>query len=288
MELKVGSIQGNAPNFRVTLNSDSSIETEGDLNINNQSYIPFGGGASDARQDNCVQGTIRFNTDDNILEYFSGTTWLKMEQGGGSGGSTGFVITDSSVITGSPRGVPTDFIIHQLDSAQTMLAWVSQYGDMSNQNVTDQPKQTLNKDSSTLSALYSGNYFTNSSIYFFNGDGTNDGGDWTIWDFDGANGNGDYDGQGDGLSFFAGENNRAMGSRYISGNNSGLGRIFGFSTSLGWELVYEMYDDNNNNSGDSHRNSSWYNAGSTVSSGNGKYAPYDSSIITHVGFGVWQ
>jgi hypothetical protein len=81
------------------------------------------------------------------------------------------------------------------------------------------------------------------------------------------------------MSFFGGESSASGGS----GGNSSVGRIWGFQPGVGWILLYQL-PLGQGNSGFSHQNSNWWNAGGTVTSGNGKYAAYDSIAITHIGF----
>ena len=75
MELSVATVRGNSPNFRVELNSVSTLSMESELRLNNQSYINLPVGTTAARPANGVQGSIRFNEDLSRIEVFTGSLW---------------------------------------------------------------------------------------------------------------------------------------------------------------------------------------------------------------------
>ena len=56
----------------------------------------------------------------------------------------------------------------------------------------------------------------------------------------------------------------------------------GFNTSTGWTLLFRL----DNSTGLSNNNTIWFNAGSTISSGYGKYSDFDNKSITYLGFVV--
>jgi hypothetical protein len=126
------------------------------------------------------------------------------------------------------------------------------------------------------------NYFTRTGrVRVIDGDGSADGPDWAIFNFDVANGSGDFDGQSGSYAFFGGESSASGGS----GGNSSVGRVWGFDPNAGWTMLYELSLGSGSDGGaHSHQNSAWWNAGGAVGSGRGKRAAYDSTPITHLGF----
>ena len=78
MQLNVGTIQGNSPNFTVTIRDEGTLEMESDLRILGQTYIPLPAGTTSQRTGEAVTGSIRFNTDSNVLECWTGASWLSL------------------------------------------------------------------------------------------------------------------------------------------------------------------------------------------------------------------
>lgn len=76
--LNVSVIRGLSPNFRVTLNEDSTLEMESDIRVNNQSYFPFSTGTTDQRPGDVSVGTLRYNTDYSRWEFFQGSLGWKL------------------------------------------------------------------------------------------------------------------------------------------------------------------------------------------------------------------
>ena len=76
--INVGSIQGNAPNFTVELDSGSRLRMASDLRVNNQQYIPLPFGTEAQRPSNAYPGSIRYNETSAKLEIYTGTTWKNL------------------------------------------------------------------------------------------------------------------------------------------------------------------------------------------------------------------
>ena len=76
MELGVATIRGNSPGFKVTLDSEATLEMSSDLRVNGQNYIPFpGGNGTTDRNPDPIMGSLRFNTDGSYLEIWTGSLW---------------------------------------------------------------------------------------------------------------------------------------------------------------------------------------------------------------------
>lgn len=69
-ELSVGRIQGNSPNFRVSLEKNSELDISSDYNLNNQAYFPVPAGTTNERNTSGRQGSLRYNTETNSLEVY--------------------------------------------------------------------------------------------------------------------------------------------------------------------------------------------------------------------------
>ena len=76
--INVGSIQGNAPNFTVELDSGSRLRMASDLRVNNQQYIPLPLGTEAQRPSYAYPGSIRYNDTSDKLEIYTGTTWKNL------------------------------------------------------------------------------------------------------------------------------------------------------------------------------------------------------------------
>jgi len=136
----------------------------------------------------------------------------------------------------------------------------------------------------TASPIATNNYFTQyNRVQFIAGDGTADASDWAVINFGFANGGNDFDGNSGGYQFFGGESSASGGA---GGVGVTVGRVWGFSATLGWQLLYQLPLGSSSGSAYNHTNGSWFASGTTVSTGNGKRSDYDTLVITHVGFSV--
>jgi hypothetical protein len=140
----------------------------------------------------------------------------------------------------------------------------------------------------TASPITTSNYFTQGSgVRFIIGDGSSDPPDWAVITFVSGNGTGDFDGaaQGAGAAWFGSESGTNGGSH---GNTVSRGRVWGFSTSLGWVLLYVL--DLPGGGTYNHTNGGWFTIGGTLVTGAatvlGKRTEYDNLSITHMGFSV--
>jgi hypothetical protein len=171
---------------------------------------------------------------------------------------------------------------------RTLLNLLQSYGvDQNSSNNGSGP--WLNSFSGNIpyvaSPIANNDYFTRQNrVRIIDGDGSPfDGGDWVVFNFDVANGPfQDFDGYGNSISFFGGENSYSGGYGGLS--SIFFGKIWGFSPAVGWTLLYAM--SLGPNSTFSHYNPNWWTSGGTVTSGDGKRAEYDSLEITHLGFSV--
>jgi hypothetical protein len=202
--------------------------------------------------------------------------------GGIIGGSTQSIeniqpIVDTSALAFSYVAIP--------GGQRTLLNLLQSYG-VNEFSQNDGSTQWNNSFSGDL--LYVANpittidYFSRTNrAQIVKGDGSNDSFDWTVFYFDVEDNVSDYDGRAGSLSFFGGEYYPSGG---LGGHGVNTGRIWGFSSSKGWTLLYQLPlgSDQSFN----HQNTNWWNAGNTVTGGNGKRSEYDSLQITHIGFSV--
>jgi hypothetical protein len=205
--------------------------------------------------------------------------------GGGGGGGTTFSLTDIGPITGVSS---TAFSYVAMPGApRTLLNYITSFGVNGNSN--NDASSNWNNAYATLnyaaSPITSASYFTQfNRVRVIDGDGSFDSPDWAVFNFGIANGSGDYDGTADINAFFGGEIT-ASGGR--GGSGSTIGRIWGFNTTVGWILLYQLPLGSSSGSAFNHTNGSWFNSGgSLVTSGNGKRTEYDTASITHIGFSV--
>jgi len=127
------------------------------------------------------------------------------------------------------------------------------------------------------------NYFTRSGrVRVIDGDGSSDGPDWAIFNFDVANGSGDFDGRSNDYAFFGGENTASGGSGGLGEVTTGT--IWGWNNAR-WILLYAL-PLGSDQGGYSHQNTNWWTSGNTVNSGLGKYAAYDNTVVSRLGFAV--
>ena len=73
MELRVGSLQGNSPNFRVTI--DDTLIVRGSFNISQQQYMPVPSGTQAQRPAKSAEGSLYFNTTDTKMQIYAKNEW---------------------------------------------------------------------------------------------------------------------------------------------------------------------------------------------------------------------
>ena len=74
MQVNVGTVQGNSPNFRVSVKDDTTLKMDSDLRVNNQQYIPFPAGGTDSRPTEAIPAALYFDTTINSFVVFDGST----------------------------------------------------------------------------------------------------------------------------------------------------------------------------------------------------------------------
>lgn len=169
---------------------------------------------------------------------------------------------------------------------QNYIASFGVVGTSSNNGTTNWNNSYSGLLSYTDSPIITNNYFTQRpGVNIIQGDGTNDGPDWTVFRFNG--GTSDFDGGAStaGNAYFGSENTTNGAS---NGSTVTRGRIWGFSTVVGWTLLYTL--DLPGTGTYNHSNGSWFTTGGTLVTGAytvlGKRAEYDTLSITHMGFSV--
>tara|TARA_S200000501_G_scaffold373986_1_gene422501 strand:- start:386 stop:619 length:234 start_codon:yes stop_codon:yes gene_type:complete len=73
MELRVGSLQGNSPNFRVTI--DDTLIVRGDFNLSQQQYMPVPFGTQTQRPAVSAEGSLYWNTTDTKMQIYANSEW---------------------------------------------------------------------------------------------------------------------------------------------------------------------------------------------------------------------
>ena len=73
MELRVGSLQGYSPNFRVTI--DDTLIVRGSFNISQQQYMPVPSGTQAQRPAKSAEGSLYFNTTDTKMQIYPKNEW---------------------------------------------------------------------------------------------------------------------------------------------------------------------------------------------------------------------
>jgi hypothetical protein len=184
-----------------------------------------------------------------------------------------------------PSGDPLAFsFILMPGGARTLLNYIQGFGvNQSSSNTgTGSWLTSFSGDIPFISSPIANTvYFTNRGrVRIIDGDGTNTANDWAMFNFGVANGNGDFNFQGQ--SFFGGASTR-------SGGNGGLGlttgQIWGFSTTNNWVLLYQL-PVTAAVSTFARTNANWFSSGGTVASGDGKRSAYDTESIILLGFTV--
>ena len=184
-------------------------------------------------------------------------------------------ITDTSAAAFSYFAMPS--------GPRTMLNYITSFGvdqSSSNDNSGSWPGG-YDSITATATPITTNNYFDSGNVDIIKGDGSNDSGDWVIFYFKG--GLGDFDGNysAGGSAWLAGEN---TASGATNGGSVTVGRVWGYERSTGWNLLYLLTPLSGN--GQNKNQSNWWNSGTTVTSGAGKYTAYDNLNITHFGFSV--
>lgn len=223
---------------------------------------------------------IRFpNTSGSIL-----TTSSAVEINDTTTGSTEplAVLTDYAAITSTSALAFSYFPV--ISGPRTLLNWVSSYGitgSSSNTASTSWNNSFSGAITATATPITTNNYFDSGTLKLIQGDGTADGLDWVVFYFKGPLG--DFDGYSNssGAAWFGGESSYSGSS---NGNTVTVGRIWGWNSTVGWTLLYQMplAGDSTYN----HTNGNYFTSGGTVSSGNGKRSDYDNLNIEYVGFSV--
>ena len=169
---------------------------------------------------------------------------------------------------------------------RTFLNYITSFGitgSSSNTGSTTWNNSYSGSITYAASPITTNNYFTQfNRVLFIVGDGTADSLDWVVMNFGVQNVNADYDGTASTNKYFGGENTASGGSGGISGTPTG--RLWGFNTDLGWQLLYQLPLGAGSGNGNNHTNGGWFTVGTPVTSGRGKRAAYNTYSITHVGF----
>lgn len=81
-KLNVGNLEGNFPNYRVTLHEDSELGVGSQLIIQNQQYMPLPSNTQNYHDNatygarGAVKGAIRWNTTTEDIEVYDGSVWV--------------------------------------------------------------------------------------------------------------------------------------------------------------------------------------------------------------------
>jgi hypothetical protein len=173
-------------------------------------------------------------------------------------------------------------------SPRTLLHYISSFGITGSSSNNASTSWNSGYDTLTLTHVNSyDNYFSrNTRVKIIQGDGSVDGPDWVVFNFDVNNGTGDFHGGHTTYSYFGGESSGS--SSTSNGGSGGLtithGFIWGWANDK-WNKLFQMELPGN---GGLFSNSfaGWWASGNTVTSGNGKYDAYDTLSISHIGFSV--
>lgn len=131
-------------------------------------------------------------------------------------------------------------------------------------------------------------YFKETRVKIIQGDGSADGQDWCIFNFDIDN-NGDYDGTAGSRSFFGGESTASGGSGGVATH----GAVWGYNSTLGWQLLYTLPLGTGSGSTYNHSNGKWLAIGAIggVYAGPGdlgKRDEYDNLTIDYIAFASYN
>ena len=168
---------------------------------------------------------------------------------------------------------------------RTLLNYITSFGVNASNTNDGSAIWNSGRASLTLTHYLSGNtYFSKESrVNIIQGDGSADGPDWAIFNFDVVAG--DYAGTYTTHAYFGGES--SGGASTVGGGQGGLGSshygiIWGFDS--GWKKLFQIQLNGSADYANSF--SGWWSAGNAVASGNGKYTDYDVASITYIGFSV--
>jgi hypothetical protein len=80
-KLNAANLEGNFPNYRITVHADSSIDVNSQFLVTGQSYMPLPSDTTDGfagrpNGNHPKQGMLRWNTTTNSIEMFDGSTWV--------------------------------------------------------------------------------------------------------------------------------------------------------------------------------------------------------------------
>ncbi len=170
---------------------------------------------------------------------------------------------------------------------RTLLNYISSFGISGSSSNNNSTNWNSGHDTLTLTHVNTyDNYFSrNTRVKIIQGDGSVDGPDWVVFNFDVDNGGSDFHGNHTNYSYFGGESSPGSTS---SGGSGGLtithGFIWGWANDK-WNKLFQMILPEN---GGMFSNifAGWWASGNTVTSGNGKYNDYDTLPISHIGFSV--
>jgi len=204
-----------------------------------------------------------------------------------STGATEPIYTPSAYSTVSATSPSAFSYLAIPGGSRTFLNYITSFGVVGSSSNTGSTTWNASYSGNigyTASPIATNNYFTQyNRVQFIAGDGTADALDWAVINFGVANGNNDFDGNAPVNAHFGGEDTTSGGA---GGVGVTVGRIWGFSASLGWTLLYQLPLGSSSGNSYNHTNGAWFASGTTVSTGNGKRLAYDTLTITHVGFSV--
>ena len=192
-------------------------------------------------------------------------------------------LTDYTNITSA--GATAFSYINMPGGSRTVLNYLQSFG-VNGSSSNDGSSQWNNSFSGNISYAASpvtnNSYFTNlNRVRVIDGDGSADGPDWAVFNFGSTNGSGDFDGTADSNAYFGGETSYSGGT---GGTGRTTGQVWGFNSSTGWILLYQLPLGTGSGGSFNHTNGNWFGSGGAVTSGNGKRAAFDSTSITHLGF----
>lgn len=163
---------------------------------------------------------------------------------------------------------------------RTLLSYITSFG--LNQYSQNDGTTNWNTGRATLTLTHLNSdtdYFTRyNRVKMMQGDGSSDGPDWAIFNFD-RDGHGDYDGNSTTLAYFAGESGASGGTGGLGSDYYGI--IWGWDNWT-WNKLFQMKLPGNGEY--SHQYMYWWTYGDIVASGNGKYAAYETLNISRIGF----
>ena len=245
-----------------------------------------GGGAGGV-----ITDIIAYPTAENGGSSVSGKGGVGFGAGGGSGGY------DGTYYYYGGAGAPGMVYIYFYGSAcytampsgpRTLLNYITSFGITGSSSNNDSTNWRTGHATLTTTPISTYNtYFSrNTRVKIIQGDGSVDGPDWVVFNFDVDNGSGDFHGNHLNYSYFGGESTSGSNSNGGSGglSNNTHGGIWGWANNK-WNKLFQMELPGNNGLF-SNSFAGWWASGNTVTSGNGKYADYDTLAISYIGFSV--